>query len=300
MNYHDLTICIPAYNESSTIGKTLEALWKTFPRAEIIVVDDGSEDQTGEIAQKVPGTQVLFHKRNIGYGAALKTAMREASRGVIAWLDCDDQHSPEDLARVVRPVLAGEKDAVIGVRGTDSDICRGHAPGKWVLNSLAEIVTRESIPDLNSGMRCFRRELIQRYQHLLPDGFSASATSTLLMMKRGYRLGYEKISTKKRVGTSKVKILRDGWRTIHLLIRILILFDAFSFFSIFAALQTSIGFIYGVVKTYMHKQGFPVFASVVVISGILTFFMGLICDQIVAMRIERFEYPTLSHKDRRE
>jgi hypothetical protein len=142
---------------------------------------------------------------------------------------------------------------------------------------------------LNSGLRCFKKSIIKQYLHLLPDGFSASTTSTLLMMKRRYRLGYESIITKERIGTSSVKILRDGWSILQLIFRILILFEAFNFFTTLALIQIVTASIYGFYTAIVNKMGFPILAATIFISGILTFFMGLICDQIVSLRKERFE-----------
>ena len=278
MDYGELSICVPAYNEAGAIEQTLRDLREHFPAAEVLVVDDCSTDETGTIAAGVEGVRVLTHRRNRGYGASLKTAMRNATRDVVVWIDSDGQHRMEDLASVVAPVLAGEKDAVIGARTSGS-----------LLKSVARIVAREPLPDLNSGLRCFRREIIARYLHLLPDGFSASTTSTLLMIKRGYLLGYVDIVTKARIGTSTVKHVRDGLAALKLIVRILVLFHAFSFFSLLGAIQLIPGLIYGVIVAIVGGRGFPTLAAMIVVSGVLTFLIGLVCDQITALRQERFE-----------
>lgn len=288
-NWHRLTLCVPAYNEADAVGQTLAALRAQLPEAEIICVDDGSTDATGSRAAAVEGVRVIRHRRNIGYGAAVKTAMREATRDAVAWVDADGQHRPADLGRVAAPVLAGRADCVIGSRARGSAVQAGRLPGKWVLNLIAQIAAREKIPDLNSGLRCFRREVILRYLHLLPDGFSASTTSTLLMLKRGYDVRYVDIVTAQRVGTSTVRMFRDGWRTVQLIVRILILFEAFGFFAVLALLQVVPGVIYGTAMALATGRGFPVLAATVIVSGVLTFFMGLLCDQIVALRKERIE-----------
>jgi glycosyltransferase involved in cell wall biosynthesis len=287
--WHKLSVCIPAYNEQEGIEATLRTLRANLPEAELIVVDDGSSDDTGQRARSVEGVIVLAHERNRGYGAALKTAMRHATRPVVAWYDSDGQHHPEDLKQCARPVLLGEKDAVIGIRGSGSDVRIDRVPGKWILKKAAEMMTRRPIPDLNSGLRCFRAEVVLRYLHLLPDGFSASSTTTMIMHKRNYRLGHVSITTSPRVGTSSVKMLRDGFHTLHLLLRLLVLFSAFKFFSLLAGLQLAVGILYGLWTALSSGLGFPVLASVIVISGVLTFFMGLLCDQIVALRLERLE-----------
>ena len=287
MKYNDLTICVPAYNEASGIKTTLEGLREKFPDAEIIVVNDGSTDETYGLARSVEGVVVLSHNRNRGYGASLKTAIRSSRGAVIAWFDADGQHRPNDLEKIIQPILLGEMDMVIGARGEGSDIRPDHVPGKLLLKFVAELIVGESIPDLNSGLRCFKSEVIKRYLHLLPEGFSASTTSTLLMKKRGYRMEFVNIISNKREGESKVNIVYDGLGTLVLIVRILILFNALPFFSILGFLQVTLGLFWGL--WHLSSGGFSVFASTLIISGVLTFFMGLICDQITELRKERLE-----------
>jgi glycosyltransferase involved in cell wall biosynthesis len=287
--FKDLTVCIPAYNEAGAIEATCRQLRANFPEAQILVVDDGSADGTGDIARGVEGVDVIAHVSNRGYGASIKTAIRHADRQAVAWYDSDGQHRPEDLAAVAMPVLTGEKDAVVGARGEGSDVRVGRVPGKMLLKFVAQLIARQRIPDLNSGLRCFRREVILRYLHLLPDGFSASTTSTLLMIKRGYRFDYVPIVTERRIGKSTVKI-SDGLATLHLMTRLMVLFDAFRFFLALSMAQILPGLIYGVILAIDKGLGFPTFAAMLVISGVLTFLIGLVCDQIAAMRQERFEH----------
>ena len=287
--FRDLTVCIPAYNEAGAIEATLRQLRENFPDAQILVVDDGSSDGTGDIARGVEGVDVIAHVSNRGYGASVKTAIRHADRQAVAWYDSDGQHRPEDLIAVATPVLTGEKDAVVGARGEGSDVRVGRVPGKLLLKVVAQLIARQRIPDLNSGLRCFRKEVIDRYLHLLPDGFSASTTSTLLMIKRGYRFDYVPIVTDRRIGKSTVK-LSDGLATLHLMTRLMVLFDAFRFFLALSIIQILPGLIYGVILAIDKGLGFPTFAAMLVISGVLTFLIGLVCDQIAAMRQERFEH----------
>lgn len=284
-----LTICIPAYNEATGVKATLEGLRAKFDDAEIILVDDGSTDETFELAKSVEGIVVLSHDRNRGYGAALKTAIRNSKGKVIAWFDADGQHRPEDLAKIVQPVLEGKMDMVIGARGKGSDVRMDRLPGKILLKFVAELIVAETIPDLNSGLRCFQSKVIKRYLHLLPEGFSASTTSTLLMKKRGYRMDFVNITANKRKGHSSVNIVYDGLVTMALILRILILFNALPFFTVLGLLQIIPGFVYGLWSAFFNKAGFSALASTMIISGALTFFMGLLCDQITALRKERLE-----------
>ncbi|MDD5773382.1 MAG: glycosyltransferase family 2 protein [bacterium] len=285
----ELTICIPAFNEENAIGDVLKVLKKEYPEAEIIVVNDGSSDRTEEIAKSISGVKVLSHERNRGYGASIKTSAKAASGKVIVWFDADGQHRAEDIRGIAEPVLRGDKDVVIGVRKPGSAVQANRLAGKLILKYIAKLIVRDDVPDLNSGLRCFRLDVIKKYLHLLPDGFSASATSTVLMMKRGYRIGYCDILTQKRKGVSAVKIFRDGFKTIQLLFRILILFESFAFFTVLSLIQLIPAIIYGFYTALTVKKGFPTFASTIIVSGIFTFFMGIICDQITELRKEKFE-----------
>ena len=284
-----LAVIIPAFNEELGIEDTVGSLRAECPGVEIIVVDDGSSDRTGAVAASVAGVRVLSHTRNRGYGAALKTGIRMATKHYIAWYDADGQHRPADLAAVAMPVLRGEKDVVIGVRGKDSARVRDRALGKAILKWVARLVSREDIPDLNSGLRCFRRDVLVRYLHLFPDGFSASTTSTLMMLKRGYRVGYVPIVTEHRVGTSTVRIFSDGFNTLQLIMRIIVLFEAFKVFSLMGACLFVPGLVYGLAVAFITGEGFPTLAGTAVMAGLFTFFIGIVADQVVELRKERFE-----------
>tara|TARA_B100000676_G_scaffold300142_2_gene345387 strand:- start:862 stop:1725 length:864 start_codon:yes stop_codon:yes gene_type:complete len=287
LKYSELTICVPAYNEAAGIKTALEGLKARFLDAEIVVVDDGSTDKTFNLAKSVEGIVVLSHERNRGYGAALKTAIRYSKGEVIAWFDADGQHRPDDLEKIIQPVLEDKMDMVIGARGEGSEVSIDRLPGKMLLKFVAELIVGESIPDLNSGLRCFKSTVIKRYLHLLPEGFSASTTSTLLMKKRGYRMEFINIIANKRIGKSSVNMVYDGLVTLGLIVRILVLFNALPFFSILGILQIFAGLLWG--SWYLSSGGFSVFASTLIISGMLTLFMGLICDQITELRKERLE-----------
>lgn len=292
-DWRHLSIVVPAYNEPG-IADTVSSLAAAVPGAEIIVVDDGSEEPVGPKLAFLGSVRVIRHDWNRGYGASLKTGMSASERPVICWFDGDGQHKPDDLKAAAAALGNGEHfqaDACIGVRQRGSVQTLTRLPGKFLLEMVAKSLTGTDIPDLNSGLRAFRREVIERYLHLLPDGFSASSTSTIVMIKRGYRLVYVPINTLPRTGTSTVRFIRDGIGTWRLILNIVILFDAFKIFGLLSLLQIAFSLIYGLVKTFTVGAGFPVFAGVIFISGVITFFMALIADQISAMRQERFELP---------
>lgn len=284
--YNDLTVIIPAYNEAEAIGHVVSELLEAAVGTRVIVIDDGSEDSTGDIAEAA-GAMVIRHRRNRGYGAGLKTGMRAAKTGYVAMYDADGQHRPEDLVRLFS--AAGQHDAVIGARDKESYQAASRRPGKWLLGKIANALVGQKIPDLNSGLRVFRREVIMRYLHLLPDGFSASTTSTVCMLQRGYDVVFLPITTRKRVGKSNVRQIRDGLNAIFLMIRLIILFNPTRFFLPPAVLLILIGLVYGAVTAIREGLGVPTLALLLVSTGLITGMFGLLADQISSLRRELFE-----------
>ena len=285
----DLTICVPAFNEEKSIERVLTSLKESFPDSQVIVVDDGSTDGTAAALTRVPGITIMTNSRNRGYGASLKRAMAKATGSVVSWFDADGQHSVQDLLSVASPVLMGEADAAIGVRSSASHVVRGRTMGKMLLKWVAEFVAKQQIPDLNSGLRCFDKRIVFHFLHLLPDGFSASTTSTLVMMKQNYSIAYAPITTAERVGESSVRIGRDGAATLKLILHILVLFEAFKFFTFLSVVQLVPAVAYGIGMALYYQMGLPILAGVVAISGVLTFMVGIVCDQITHLRKEGFD-----------
>jgi glycosyltransferase involved in cell wall biosynthesis len=288
----DLTILIPAFNEEEGLPPTLETLLAE-PRlagARVIVIDDGSTDRTAEVVQRfAPRVAVVRHKRNQGYGAGIKTGARFASTPWVAWFDADGQHRATDLAAMVEVAKQEQYDAVFGARGTGSAIVKSRVVGKKILGLVADFVAEQPIPDINCGLRLFRRELLLGYLPLLPDGFSASTTTTLLFIKRNRHFAFHPIVVDQRVGKSTVKQVSDGMRTLHLMMRILFLFQAFKSFAIVAASFFSIGLCYGIAVALLQGKGFPVLAELLCIVGVIVFCFGIVSDQISALRIDLLE-----------
>ncbi len=289
MKSKDLTICIPVFNEQGVIKEVIEDLKNNFYDSEIIVIDDGSTDGTFDVLSEIKGIRIIRNYKNMGYGYSLKRAMREAKGEYIAWFDGDGQHRVEDLEKLYEHMEKENCDVVIGARGKESHKVKRRILGKLVLKIIAQFIVGNKIPDLNSGLRIFKREIILKYLHLLPDGFSASSTSTVIMHKKGFFVKYVEIKTKKREGKSTVSIIKDGFRSLKLLFNLLILFEAFNFFLILSLLQLFPGLIYGFYIAFRFKRGFPVFASVLIITGIFTFFFGVLAEQVTALRREKFE-----------
>ncbi|MGP8323670.1 MAG: glycosyltransferase family 2 protein, partial [Methanosarcinaceae archaeon] len=218
------TIVIPAYNEADVIHKTLKQIVAVgFDKEyEILVIDDGSDDQTADIIRQFP-VKLIKHKFNKGYGAALKTGIRKASGDLIIILDSDGQHDPCYIPDIEQ--MLDEFDMVIGERSKTSHQVGKRKLGKRLIRWIGEYLVEQKLPDYNSGFRGFRTELIQGMLHLMPNGFSFSTTSTLAHLKEGYNVGTLEIEVGERNGRkSNVKMAQDGSKTILLLFRIIMLF----------------------------------------------------------------------------
>jgi len=213
-DYSDLTIVIPAFNEEAGIVATLRSLTSEAGTAEIIVVDDASTDATAEAARSFAAVRVLRHEFNCGQGAALKTGMRHATRKYVAWFDADNEHRVGDLAKLYSRMTRERLVACIGQRRRSASMVRG--------------VGIRSGTDLNCGLRIFQRMIILQYLSLIPDRFSASLVSTLIMLERRYPIAFEEVKTNERVGTSSVR-MRDGFEAILQLVRSVLLFAPLRF-----------------------------------------------------------------------
>lgn len=281
----DLSVVIPAYNEEGGIVPTLEGLRKALPKCEVIVVDDGSRDATLERALSVPGVRVIAHTFNRGYGGALKTGMRHASRRYVAWFDADNEHRVDDLAKMAQKVDDEDLAAVIGRRLSPSvSVVRSF--GKFAIRMLVRSLGTDIGKDLNCGLRVFRREIILRYASVLPDQFSASMTSTMVLVERGYKIGFHDIEVNKRIGHSKVKI-RDGFSTMVLVLRMVMLFAPMRIFFFPGLLMLLGGLAYGTVRAITTGRGIPVAAALIGMTGMLSAMLGLIADQISQMRLHQ-------------
>lgn len=286
-----VSILIPAFNEEQGLPPVLRALLaeEALAGAEIIVVDDGSRDGTAAAVAAFPQVRLVRHRVNRGYGSAIRSAAQVAKGELIAWYDADGQHRVEDLLKVLAAMRAGELDYCIGIRDAASHQVANRKFGKWILRRVVEWAAGQPVSDFNSGLRAFRREVLNRYVHLLPKGFGASTTTTLLMAERSYNGGEVPITVLERVGKSSVKQFRDGCRTLMIILRILLIFKPLQFFGRIGGGLLVIGALYGAVNAFATKTGFPVLAVAIMIIGIQALFFGLIADQISALRREGFE-----------
>lgn len=284
-----IAIVIPAHNEASAIGAVLEELLARKPAGvtEVLVVDDGSTDGTGEVVEKL-GVRVIRHKANRGYGASLKTGIRAATARYVLTMDADGQHRLEDVERLCAMVAAGGvEECVIGHRTALVHSPLWRMPGKWFLRRLAQFLVQRQIPDLNSGLRLIRRDIARQYLSICPQGFSFSTTITMALMSRGYDVEFVPIEVKPRVGKSTVSV-RTGLSTILLVIRLATLFNPLRIFLPASFLCFLAGIAWGA-RYVVNGQGVTVASMLAILTGVLLFALGLICDQVAQLRLARYE-----------
>jgi glycosyltransferase involved in cell wall biosynthesis len=276
------SVVIPAFHEAEGIADVVAALLAAGPWHEVIVVDDGSSDDTGERA-RAAGATVVRHPYNKGNGAAVKTGIRRATGEHVLILDADGQHRPADARRLVE--LLGEYDLVVGARSRATQATSARRLGNAALNGLASYLTDRTIPDLTSGFRAARRDMLREFLHLLPNGFSTPTTTTLAFIKAGYSVVFVPIAAERRVGRSKIKFARDGAKFFLILLRIVTIFSPLRVFLPISAVTFAVGSLYAVWTIY--SQSHVTNSSVLlIVLAVVIFLVGLVSEQISALRFE--------------
>jgi glycosyltransferase involved in cell wall biosynthesis len=277
-----VSVVIPAYNESASIaplvaGLRLAAVWR-----EIIVVDDGSIDDTGARAAGA-GATVVRHPYNKGNGAAVKTGIRNASGTFVLIVDGDGQHRPADAARLAARL--DEYDLVVGARSSATQAGVSRRMGNAILNGLAGYLTGRRIPDLTSGLRAARREHLLEFLHLLPNGFSTPTTTTLAFIKAGYSVWFEPIDAAAREGASKIRLVADGVQFFVILLKVITIFSPMRVFLPLSAASFAVGAVYAIwtIVTQAHVTNSSV---LLILLSVIVFLVGLVSEQISSLRFE--------------
>lgn len=294
MENSGVSVIIPAYNEETAIEKVLRELVDAIGKwnigtVEIMVVNDGSTDHTPEIVSRFPEVRLINHRKNKGYGSAIKTGIRQAAGDIVVWYDADGQHRPEDLYKLIMKMKEEELDYCIGIRDSNSYEEKSRRLGKKVLKRILCFITKEELKDFNSGMRGFRKNVITAYLSILPDKFGASTVTTLLMLERDYKGGEVSITVRKREGKSSVKQVRDGVRTIALIFQVIILFQPMRIFGKGGLVMCAVGAIYGIIRAIQWSNGIPILSSILIIFGFQLICFGILSDQVSRIRKQEYE-----------
>jgi glycosyltransferase involved in cell wall biosynthesis len=293
------SVVIPAFNEAASIACVLRDLRHVAAWHELLVVDDGSSDDTGATAMSA-GARVIRHPHNLGNGAAVKTGIRQATGTFVLILDGDGQHRAADAARLVARL--DTYDLVVGARSPGTQATAARRLGNSMLNWIASYLTGQRIPDLTSGFRAARRDRFAEFLHLLPNGFSTPTTTTLAFMKAGFSVHFEPIEAARRTGgvpnaaaavgspsgvpsASKIRLGPDGLRFFLILLKVITIFSPLRIFLPISAAALFVGAAYAVwtIFTQSHVTNSSV---LLILLSVVIFLVGLVSEQISSLRFE--------------
>jgi len=275
-----LSIIIPAKNEAEAIGEVVSLAKAEFPDAEILVVDDGSDDETGRVAAAA-GADVLRHPESIGNGAAVKSGARAARGEILAFMDGDGQHDPRKLGVLLKKLDEGYQMA-IGARDSGSHASFGRLFANGLYNEIASKLSGRKILDLTSGFRAVRADLFRQFLYLLPNGFSYPTTITMAFLRSGYPVCFEPIKAAERKGKSHIRPIRDGIRFMVIIFKIATLYAPLKIFLPTSGLFFLTGVIY-YAYTFSTTGRFTNMSMLLLSASVIIFLIGLISEQITAL-----------------
>ncbi|URX62787.1 glycosyltransferase family 2 protein [Luteibacter anthropi] len=279
-----ISIILPAKNEAAALRALLPRLKTAQPGAEILVVDDGSTDETAALCAGL-GVTCLSSPYSMGNGAAIKRGTRAASGEILVFMDGDGQHDPADIDRMVARLAQGY-DMVVGARDWESQAGVGRGLANTLYNWLASRMTGQIVADLTSGFRVARASRFREFLHLLPNGFSYPTTSTMAFFRSAYGVAYEPIKAAQRVGKSHIKPLKDGIRFLLIIFKIATLYSPLKLFFPVSA----VFFLLGVVNyawTFLSMGRLTNGSTLLWIAAVVVFLIGLVSEQITALTYRR-------------
>jgi len=287
MNKTKVSVIIPAYNEAQSIGDVVKKIKTLNPNFEIVVINDGSTDDTSAVARDAGADLVYSHPYNIGNGAAVKSGIRIATGDILVFMDGDGQHNPEEIANLIKHLP--KFDMVVGARSKDDQASLGRAFGNKIYNWLASYVAKFSIQDLTSGFRAIKSDIARNFSYLLPNTYSYPTTLTLCVLRSGRTVKYVPIEAKARKsGTSNIRIFKDGVRFFMIIIKICTLFSPFRIFLPVSFIIFLAGLFY-YLYTFITSSRFTNMSALLFTTSIIIFMIGLVSEQICQMRFDRSE-----------
>lgn len=279
-----LSVIVPAKNESRGLDGMLPRLRRLYPEAQVVVVDDGSDDDTAEVARG-HGAEVISHPYPMGNGAAIKSGARAAEGEVLVMMDGDGQHRPEEIAPLLERLDEGYR-MVVGARDRSAQASVGRGLANRIYNRLASWMVGHRVADLTSGMRAVSAEHFREFIHLLPNGFSYPTTSTMAFFRAGYPVAYVPVEVERRIGKSHIRILRDGTRFLLIIFKIGSLYSPLKlFFPVsFGLFSGGVGYY---LYTYLSSGRFTNMGALLFIVSIVVFMIGLVSEQITALMYKK-------------
>ncbi|HUV50215.1 MAG TPA: glycosyltransferase family 2 protein [Anaerolineae bacterium] len=284
----EISIIIPAFREEKSIAIAVEKVRKVMDglnrHYEIIVVDDGSDDETANKAKQA-GALVISHPYNIGNGAAVKTGIREACGKTLVMLDGDGQHAPEDIPQLLEKL--GHYDMVVGARTDKSERSFGRTIANRIYNRFATYMCKRKIEDLTSGFRVVKANIARLFLNLLPNTFSYPTTITMAVIRSGYSLTYVPIKTSRRTGKSKIKPFKDGPRFFLIILKIATMFSPMRVFLPVSFFMFFLGLGYGLFKIFVLQQRYGPTSAMLMTVSVVIFMVGLVSEQVAQLRFDR-------------
>lgn len=285
----EISIVVPVYNEAETIKDTINDIKKELKNVkikniknykfDIIIVNDGSTDGTGEIANSIKGVNVIENPVNKGYGFSIKSAIRQSDANYILIIDGDGTYPASSIPELVKK--SKQKDMVVGARtGKHVKIPFLRKPAKWILKHFAQYLTKTKVPDLNSGFRIFKKGIALRFINLFPDGFSFTTTLTMVCLTNNYSVEYIPINYYERKGKSSIKPLKDFFGFMNLIFRLTIFFKPLNVF-IPISVVLFIGGVVKLVRDFLLLNQFGLGGSLIILTSIQIAFLGVLADLII-------------------
>lgn len=288
-----LSVIIPARNEAHGLKQLLPALKSKLPDAEILVINDGSTDDTALIARN-HGARVIDHPYPMGNGAAIKNGARAAKHELLLFMDADGQHRPEDIPRLLDKLDEGY-DMVVGARSRSSQAGAHRAVANDFFSMFASWMVSQKIEDLTSGFRVVRAGKFRKFLYLLPNGFSYPTTITMSFFRAGFSVAYVSIHAPRRSGRSHIRPIRDGLRFLMIIIKVGTLYSPQRLFLPVSAGFFLIGLGY-YAYTYLHAGRLTNMSALLFISAILTFLIGIVSEQISALHYKDIDSDSCKNK----
>lgn len=281
-----LSIILPAKDERNGLASLLPSLRTQFPSSEIIVIDDGSTDDTDSIC-RLHDVKIIRHPYSMGNGAAIKSGARHATGEILVFMDADGQHNPRDIPKLLEKLYSGY-DMVVGARSIKTHSSLLRRLGNKFYNRLATIMTGHQIKDLTSGFRAVKAKHFRKFIYLLPNGFSYPTTITMAFFRSGFSVAYIPIEAERREGKSHIKMLKDGLRFFVIILKVGALFSPMRLFlpisgSLFLAGTTYYSY------TYSTTGRFTNMSALLLISATFTFLIGILSEQISSLHYKGVE-----------
>lgn len=283
-----ISIIVPARNEAASLRTLLPKIRVQMPGAEIIVVNDGSTDDTAEICRQCE-VKMVTHPYGMGNGAAVKSGARIGQGEILVFMDADGQHQPQDIPLLLEK-LANGYDMVVGARSQRSQAGMHRAVANGFYNRLASWMVGQQVDDLTSGFRAVRADKFRKFLYMLPNGFSYPTTITMSFFRAGYAVGYVPIHAPKRIGNSShMRIMRDGVRFLLIIFKIGSLYSPLKLFfpiSMFFFLAGCGNYLY----TFLAIHRFTNMSALLFITAVVVFLIGLVSEQITMLAYRDSEH----------